>query len=262
VFGPIDVAVQRAFALAPGLAQAHTQNGFKLFWFDYNWSEAEREFRRALTANPSVALAQNGLAQLLMAQDRSEQGLAHMRLARQLDPMSPLLNGLEASYLIDAGRINEARTRLTRVFEVAPNFWLNHVAQAQLHLTQQQPELGLAALRRAVVLTDGGTQPISLLGMHLARLGQREEAGQILSQLLVRAKMRYVPPTSLAAVYAGLGEIVNALAALEQAYAVRDQRMVFLKDDPRWTGLRTESRFMALMRKLKLDRFGPGLAVL
>jgi hypothetical protein len=84
----------------------------------------------------------------------------------------------------------------------------------------------------------------------------------ILNQLLVRARTRYVPPSSLATVYAALGETEPALDALDRAFLTRDTRLVFLKDDMRLVGLRNEPRFVTLVRKLKLDRFGPGLAPL
>ena len=84
----------------------------------------------------------------------------------------------------------------------------------------------------------------------------------ILMRLLTRAKSRYVPPSSLAAVYAALGEVEPALDALDLAFLTRDTRLTFLKDDPRLAGLRNEPRFVALIHKLKLDRFEPGLAPL
>lgn len=257
---PADVAVRRALALAPGLAEAHAQNGFRLYWYDFNWPEAEKEFRVALAANPNVVSAQMGLAILMLTQDRIDEGFQHLQLARELDPLSPLFNTLEASYLLDAGRHDEARARLQRAFDVAPNFWVAHMTQGLLYLAQLQPEQGIAALRRAVTLADGSTGPASLLGMHLARLGQRDEARAILDQLVVLSMTRYVPPTRLAAVQAALGDMAQALDSLDQAYAVRDQRMIFLKDDPRWDGLRQEPRFKALMLKLRLDRFGKGLS--
>lgn len=260
VFEPVDVALRRALALAPGLAEAHAQNGFRLYWYDFNWPEAEREFRLALATNPNVVHGQLGLAMLMLTQDRIEQGFVHLRLARELDPMSPLLNSLEASYLLDAGRFDEASARLKRAFDVAPNFWVAYLAQALLHQAQGQPQEGIAALRRAVALSDGTTGPVSLLGMHLARNGQEAEARAILNQMLAQSKTRYVPPTSLAAVQAALGEVAPALDELERAYAVRDQRLIFLKDDPRWSGLRQQPRFVALLHKLKLDGYGRGLS--
>ena len=69
-----------------------------------------------------------------------------------------------------------------------------------------------------------------------------------------------MPPSSLAAVHVALGQVEPALDALDRAFQTRDTRLTFLKDDARLAPLREEPRFVALMRKLKLDRFGPGLA--
>jgi tetratricopeptide (TPR) repeat protein len=260
VFEPARVAVQRALVLAPNLAEALAEKGFSLYHFEFDWTGAEREFRRALAVNPNVAVAHYGLAQLLMTQDRPDEGFTHLRLARELDPMSPFLNTLEASYLLAAGRREEARARLNRAFDIAPDFYLAHRTQGLLYLAEQQPELAIASLRRAVALADGNTRPRALLGMHLARLGQQDETRAILNDLLNVAKTRYVPPLSLAVLYAALGENALALDALERAFAVRDTQLVFLKEDSRWSSLRKEPRFAALMQKLKLDRYGPGLS--
>jgi DNA-binding winged helix-turn-helix (wHTH) protein/TolB-like protein/Flp pilus assembly protein TadD len=262
VFEPAHFAVQRALAAVPNLAEARTEQAFKLYWFDFDWPGAESEFRRALAINPNIAMAHFGLASLLLNQDGRDEGFVEMRTARELDPMSPVLNTLEAAYLLEAGRRDEARARLNRALDIAPRFWLAHCTQGLLLLTDQQPDAAIAEMRRAVVLADGTSRPIALLGIYLARLGQIEEARKILNQLLALEKARYVPPTSLAAVYAALGEVEPALDALDRAFLTRDTRLSFLKDDSRLTGLREEPRFVALLHKMKLDRFGPGLAPL
>ena len=260
VFEPAHFAVQRALAVVPNLAEARTEQAFKLYWFDFDWPGAESEFRRALAINPNIAMAHFGLASLLLNQDRPDEGFAQMRTARELDPMSPGFNTLEAGYLLEAGRRDEARARLNRALDIAPNFWLAHCTRGLLYLADQQPDNAIAEMRRAVVLADGNSRPNALLGVYLARLGQIEEARKVLNQLLALEKTRYVPPTSLAAVYAALGDVGPALDALDRAFLTRDTRLTFLKDDPRLAGLREEPRFVALIHKLKLDRFGPGLA--
>ena len=260
VFGPARAAVSRALALAPKLAEAVSQQGFAFYYFDFDWPAAEREFRRALAINSNVAMAHFGLAQILLTQDRPREGLAHLRVARELDPMSAFFNMLEASYLLASGQREQARARLSRAFDIAPDFFLAHRAQAMLHFADQRPDLAIASLRRAVANADGTTRPSALLGMYLARAGQRDEARAILDQMLGRASQSYVPSFSLAVLHAALGETGLALDGLERALAVRDPQLVFLKDDPRWSGLRGEPRFAALMQRLKLDRYGPGLS--
>jgi DNA-binding winged helix-turn-helix (wHTH) protein/TolB-like protein/tetratricopeptide (TPR) repeat protein len=262
VFEPAAVAVQRALALAPNLAEARAEQAFRLYWFDFDWGGAEREFRRVLAINPNVAAAHFGLASLLLNQDRPDEGFAQMRVARELDPMSSVLNTLEAAYLLEAGRYDEARARLNRALDVAPRFWLAHCTLGLLHVVDQQPAKAIAEMRNAVALADGNSRPSALLAIHLAHLGQTQEARAILMQLLARARSRYVPPSSLAAVHLALGEVAPALDALDLAFVTRDTRLSFLKDDARLAALRKEPRFVALMHKLKLDGFGPGLAPL
>ena len=262
VFGPAAVAIQRALALVPNLAEARTEQAFRLYWFDFDWVAAEREFRWVLASNPNVSMAHFGLSGLLLNQGRLGEGFAQIRIARELDPMSPVLNTLEADYLLEAGRHDEARARLRRGLDIAPEFWLAHCVQGFLHLVDQEPDKAIAEMRNAARLANGNSRPEAVLAIYLARLGQKEEARAILARLLERAKSHYLPPSSLAAVHVALGEVEPALDALDRAFLTRDTRLTFLKDDPRLAALRGEPRFAALMGKLNLDRYGPGLAPL
>ncbi|MDR7298291.1 TolB-like protein/DNA-binding winged helix-turn-helix (wHTH) protein/Tfp pilus assembly protein PilF [Pelomonas aquatica] len=260
VFEPARQAVQRALALAPDLAEALSEQGFSRYYFDFDWPGAEQRFRRALAVNPNVAMAHFGLAQLLLTQDRPDEGMRHLRLARELDPMSAFLNALEAGYLLARGERDAARLRLQRALDIAPDFYLAHRTQALLHLADGRNDLALTELRQMAAGAGGNSRPQALLGMHLARLGHTAEARAILDRLLQRASRGYVPPISLAVLHAALGETALALDALERAHAAHDTQLVFLKDDPRWAPLRGQPRFIALLRQLKLDRYGPGLS--
>lgn len=262
VFEAANTALKRSLALVPDLPHARSGMGFSRFWYDFDWPAAETEFQTALAANSSVVSAHWGLAQMLLTQGRVAQGLRHMQAARELDPMSPVLNTLEASFLRDKGDLDQARRRLDRALAIAPDQWLTQVALGLQHEAEDQPERALSALRHAVVLAEGSSRASAVLAVHLAATGKAEpiaEARTILGQLLVQSRLRFVPPTSIAAVQAALGEVEPALSALERALAVRDTRLVYLNSDPHWTSLRREPRFASLLRALKLDRLGPGL---
>ena len=253
-------AMRRALALAPNLSAALSEHAYSLYYFEFDWPGAEREFRRALKFNPNFAQAHFGLAQLLLTQDRPDEGYGHLRRARELDPMSAFFNAIEAGFLHALGRREEARARLQRAFDIAPDFFMVHRTQAVIDLAEGRPEPAIAALRRAAEQTHPNSRPRALLGMHLARLGRHEEARTILEDLRQQAGSRYVPMFSIAVLHAALGDNASALDALEAAYVARDPQLVALKDDPRWAGLRREPRFTALMRTMKLDRYGPGLS--
>lgn len=257
--GDIRTAAKRALALAPLFADAHAALGSLKFFHDYDWPGAERELRRALALNPNVAQAHLLLGQMLVTQDRIVEGFAHLRAARELDPSQPVYSALEASFLLAGGRRDEGRARLDRTLEIAPHLPLASLVQAQLLFDERRPEEALAALRRAVALSGGATLFDALLGVYLARAGRADEARAILTRLQALSATRHLAPTALAALHAALGEPDAALDALDVAYARHDPRLVFLKDAPYWESLRKEPRFVALMKRLRLDAFGPGL---
>jgi tetratricopeptide (TPR) repeat protein len=182
-----------------------------------------------------------------------------MRQTVELDPMSPVFSVIEASYLLDLGRHAEAQRRLDAALALAPNLWPMHVVLGRLRLAEGRVDEGIAALRRAAALGGGSSRPQAVLGVHLAAVGQRDETRLLLEALEARSRARFVPPTSIAALHAALGQTGPALDALDAAVAVHDTRVIFLKDDPHWSGLRQEPRFIALKKRLGLDRFGAGL---
>jgi TolB-like protein/tetratricopeptide (TPR) repeat protein len=257
-FQPAKVAAQRALELAPRLAEAHACLGWIRFWYDFDWPGAESKFREALALNANVVEAHFGLGLLLLSLDRPDEGFSHIRWARELDPLSLILNTLEAGFLIDRGQRAEAASRLQRVFEIEPDFWVAHLTQAGLYMAEGRADEALAAVRRADALADGSSQATAVLGLILVRLGKRDEARAVLARLVALQRTRYVPPTTVAAIAAAFGDAGPALDALELAYAVRDTRLVYLKDDGRWSTLRRQPRFVSLLRRMKLDQFGPG----
>jgi DNA-binding winged helix-turn-helix (wHTH) protein/TolB-like protein/Tfp pilus assembly protein PilF len=260
VFEPAETAARRAVALAPTLAEGHAGLAWIDFWYHFNWPGAERRFRHALALNPNVAEAHFGLGLLLLSLDRPDEGLSHLASARRLDPLSLILNTLEAAYLLAHGRRAQADVRLASAFEIEPDFWIAHLTQSVFHMADGHADRALASLRRADALADGSTQATALLGAQLAHMGHEADARAILQRLRSLERERYVPPTSTAAVLAALGEKAAALETLERAYVVRDTRLVYMKDDGRWRTLRDEPRYVALLQQMKLDKAGPGRA--
>lgn len=260
VFGDSDAALARALALVPELPSARAGRGFTRFWYEFDWPRGEQEFRAALTANPSEPSAHHGLAMLLVTRGEIDEGLDHARQARELDPMSPVLQLTEAGYLLHANRAAEAQRRIERALDLAPQQWLAHATQALWHFAVRDNSAGIAALRRSAELGTTSSRPQALLGLHLARLGQADEAHRQLELLLARHGQRYVPGTSLAAVQAALGDREAALASLERAQAERDCRLIFLTGDPAWRSLRDEPRLLTLIDRLGLKGRAPGLS--
>jgi DNA-binding winged helix-turn-helix (wHTH) protein/tetratricopeptide (TPR) repeat protein len=260
VFPRYRQVVLRALALAPNLAEAHAQLGWIHFWHDFDWPQAERVFRHAIALNPNVVGARFGLGFLLLTLDRCDEGIDQVRLARELDPLSLIVNTMEASFLFGMGRRVEASARLERALQIDPDFWVAHMTRATFHLADGALEAAIDALASADERAYQSTQAAALLGATLARAGRSDEARAVLARLQALSLTRYVPPTSLAALCAALGEPDAALTLLERAFEQRDVRLAYMKDDPRWAELRGQARFRTLLRRMKLDRYGPGVS--
>ena len=253
-FEPAKVAVQRALELAPSLAEAQSGLAWIKYWYEFDWIGAEQTFRAALRLNPNVSEAHFGLGMLLMSVfGRLDEGYAHLKAARLLDPMSLIVNTIEASYLVGSGDLAQGSSRLNRVLEIDPDFWVAWMVSADVALERHRPDDALAAMRRACTLADGSSQALASLGLYLGQTGRRDEAKGILSTLLAQSQVRYVPPTTIAALHAGLGETDQALDALERALSVRDTRLIYLRSDDRWISLRAHPRFVDLQRRMNLD---------
>jgi DNA-binding winged helix-turn-helix (wHTH) protein/TolB-like protein/Tfp pilus assembly protein PilF len=244
---------ERAVQLDPGLAEGHAGVGWVRFWRDWDWAAAATAFERALALNASEANAHLGYSQLLSTLARPADALRHLREARESDPMSLILLTIESSSLAAAGRREEAAERLQRVFDIEPEFWVAHMAQGGMRLSEGRAAEAIDSLERADHLSDGSSQAAASLGFALARLGQTERAGVLLRRLEAASESRYVPPTSIGLIHAGLRDKEAALAALQRGLAVRDVRMTLVASDGRWSLLRDDPRYADVLRQMKLS---------
>lgn len=246
-------AAQKALEIDKDLADAHSVLGWVAFWYEWNWPDAEKEFRRAIELNPSVAEAHLGYAHLLSNTGRNAEAVEQGRLARELDPLSPLVNTITAGFLANDRRGDEARALLNRVLEMDPDFWVAHLMRGGSALGAGNYPAAIAEFTLAKENSGGSMQAVSMLGYTLAKSGDRTGAQRILDDTLSQAERRYVPATSIATLYIGLGDSADALTWLERAYDQRDVRMAFLKVDRRWDPLRAEPRFVVLTREIGLQ---------
>jgi TolB-like protein/Tfp pilus assembly protein PilF len=252
-------AAQKAIDLDDGLAEAHTALGATEFWYDWNWTAAENQYKRALELNPNSVDTHMFYAHLLSIIGRHAEALAEIKRAREIDPYSPFVNSLEGQLLIYAGKPDEALARLRETIDLAPGFWFPHLFIASAYCEKGMFAESIAEARRSTELSGGQnidsggqTNSISLEGYVLAKWGKRDEARAILDRLLKlsESKARYIPPYHIAMLYNGLGEREQALTWLERGIDQRDPKMVFLKVEPKWNNLRNEPRFIALIRRL------------
>ena len=243
-------AAAKAIEIDDNLSEGHTALGMSLFWGEWNWREAEKQYKRALELDPNEVNAHIFYAHFLSNLGRHDEALAEIKRARELDPLFPFAGALEGQFLNHAGRTDEALERLKKTFELAPNFWMPHLFAASAYTEKGMYAEAVAEARKAKELAPVLTVSIAFEGDALAKSGKRDEAQALLDELLKLSTTRSVPADHIAIIYNGLGETDKALDWLEKAYEQRDPKMAFLKVAPVWNNLRNEPRFIELMKRM------------
>ncbi len=247
-------AALRAIELNDTLSEAHANLGHVLFWYDWDWSAAENQFKRALELDPNSADARQFYAHLLSNTGRHAEALAEIKRAREIDPLNLRVGALEGLFLFHAGRTDEAIDRWHKTLALDSNYRLANMFAVRAYIEKGMFVEALSATRKARELSAVSTEPIAYGTYALAKSGEAAEARAALDELRGLSKTRWVPPYNFALVHNALGESDEALGYLEKAFAEKDVRMVFLKVEPKWNNLRSEPRFIDLMRRMRLEQ--------
>ncbi|HET7452917.1 MAG TPA: protein kinase [Thermoanaerobaculia bacterium] len=249
-FGKARAAVEKALALDPGLADAHSVAATLKFMCDYDWKGAEKEFELALTLAPGNADIYDRYGWLCSALGRRDDAIRLVARAQELDPLAHRSD--LASELLRAGRYGEAIEAAQRVVEFEPEFSRGHSILGWARILSGHPAEGIPELERAVALSPGSTLFLCQLGQAYAMAGRTDDARRILERISGMEKDRYVSPYHVAYVYTGLGENEKAMDLLEKAYRERAGAIYGIKGSFLFTSLRLHPRFHALLAKMNL----------
>lgn len=199
-------AARRAVEIDDGLAEAHAASGLISFWYDWDFGEAEDQFKRAVELDPNSADARQAYATLLSYTGRHAEALVEIKHARELDPLNVRTGAVEGAMLIYAGRPDEALARLQKTLELEPDYWFARQYVASAYIEKGMFAEAAAEARKARELSGVSTRPTGFLGYALAKSGRRAEARAEVEGLLRLSKERYVSPYNIAMIYDGLGE--------------------------------------------------------
>jgi len=249
-FPKAEVAARKALALNDRLAEAHASLAFVKHRYEWDWSGAEAEFRRAIELNPNYAPAHQWYSSFLVAMGRTEESIAEAKQTRKLEPLSLIINSQLGWVFYLARQYPLAVEQCQMTLELDPNFF---VARRYLGLAYEQEGLhdkAVAELQKAAVLSGGSPLTRAELAHGYAMSGRRAEARKVLEELRERSKREYISSYFVATIYAGLGSKDQAFAWLQKAFEDRADELVFLKADPRFDPLRSDPRFQDLLRRM------------
>jgi TolB-like protein/Tfp pilus assembly protein PilF len=244
-------AVRKALELDPDLADAHVLLG-NLQQEQFHWADAEVEYRRALELSPNDADAHAGLSFWLLSQGRTDEALAWTKRGRELDPLS--VTGANIAWILfQSHRYSEAIRELRSVIAVDPDDSgaLTYLGFALI--ANNQPADAIPALQHAISISKGSPAAVGVLIRGYAHAGRRADALRLLAELQQQRKTGYVPAGAFVNAYLGLGDNDEAFTWLEEAYKEQSSILQFLKVHPFFDPIRSDPRFVNLLRRVGLD---------
>src|SRR5262245_35340694 len=243
---------RKALELDESLPSAHASLAWTLFIYDWQWDEAEREFRRAIELNPRYASAHQWFAFLLAARGQFDAALLEGHSAIELDPASVSARRALGWIYYYARRYNQAREHLARAIEMNPMAVESIRMLGSTLALQGETTEAERVLREALTLPGASAYSTATLGWLLAQSGKRPEAEQLLQELESERRRGYVSPVAFAILHIGLGNLQDALTWTERAYDERRGWLVYANVNPIFDSLRKEPGFRALVAKMGL----------
>jgi len=243
-------AASRALEVDDTLAEAHASLAMVHFEFDWNWRAAEASFTRAIDLNPGYATAHQWYGGYLSAMGRVEEAHREAERAKELDPLSGIVNTWAGLRFYYERENDSALEQYSSALEVAPNFVPLHWHLGWAYEYAEQHAAAIEQYQVAIRLS--GDRPLYLAALARAYAGasQTEEAQERLGKLHTLSERQYVPAYEIATIYMSLGQFDLAFEWLERAYEERSPRLAYLNVEPRLDTVRSDPRFQDLRRRM------------
>ncbi len=240
----------KALQLDDSLAEAHNSLAYTKLNYDWDWAGSEEQFRRSLKLNPNYANAHHWYAHLLLSAGRFDEALAESNRALELDQLSPIMNVHLGWHYYFTRQYDRALEQLNKTLELDPNYglayWYRGLAYEQKHM---YPE-ALREMAHGKELLKGNIVIESDIARLYAVSGNRAQAEMVITNLKRLSRRKYVNSFEIAIIYVGLGQKDEAFGWLENAYRERSDLLVYLKVDPRLDSIRSDTRFVDLVRRV------------
>jgi len=243
-----QAAIAKALAIDENLAEAHLQQAWIRFWFDWDWKGAETEFRRAIELNPGDSPAHRMYSYYLTLMARTEEALAEDRRAIDLAPLDTLPAIHLARIYLNARQPAKALEQSNRVLKMDPAFNGSYLFIARSYEAQKNWPEAIAAFEKTKSVYS--VWYVAESGRILAESGRRTEADSSLKRLRELSQRTYVSPVHFATLHAALGERQLAFDWLEKAYRERATALAYLAVDYEFDSLRPDPRFQDLLRRV------------
>ena len=250
VFPRAKVAAQKALELDDTLSEAHNSLALIIANYDWDWARSEQEYKRALELNPSYVTAHIWHAFHLVYGGNFPDAIVEARRAQELDPLSLITSTTVANILYDGQKYDEAIEENRKVLDLDPGFRWAHHSIGEDYVEKGMFKEGIAELTMGLDPERRNPHFLGKLAYGMARGGDRSGAVKIIEDMIRQSRQRYIPPSQIAAVYAGLGDKEQVMAWLEKAYTMRDSWLPGIGVDAPFNPLHSDPRFREFVARI------------
>jgi tetratricopeptide (TPR) repeat protein len=243
-------AALKALEIDSTLAEAYTSLAMVKGAYEWDWPGAESDLKRAIELNPGYATAHHWYAYQLSGLGRHDEAIAEIKIAQELDPLSLVISRNLGLFFYSARQYDKAIEALQKTMDMDPNFSEVHLILGLTYLQMSMYEEALIEFQKERSQAGSG---IIWIGITYAKMGRREEALQLVGDLIKRSKEEYVSPVGMARLYFALGENDQGFKWLDKAYEERDSWLWDIKVIPLDDNIRSDPRFKAMLKKMGLE---------
>ncbi len=247
-------AAQKALGLDPDSASAHNTLASVALEYDWNFAEAEKEFKFVTGLAPNYPWGHHCYAHFLLAMGRNDEAAVESRFVTDINPMNWFGFACVSWHEVVAGNSDGTEKYSMRALSLGAPDQLVRMSRGWSYQVQRRFDLAIPELQRAVVGWKNAVFPTAALAHAYAAAGQAAAAREVLDRLLARSKAEYVSPYEIAVVYAGLGDRDRAFQWLDKALDDRSSLLVYWRMDPRIWSLRSDPRVPALLRRMNFPQ--------
>jgi len=246
-------AALQALEIDNTISEVHTSLAAIFRYYDWDWKEAEKKFKRALELNPNNATAHHWYAFYLTIFARFDEAIKEIKRAQELDPLSSIINTDIGMILYYARQFDEAKEQCFKTLEIDPNFWKVYLCLGMVYIQKELYKEAIVELEKAIKINPFDQRSLAYLGYAWGMLGRKDQTLKVLDELLKQAKEKYVCAVDIATLYISIEEEEEAIAWLEKAYEEHEPLFTFARVRPTFDALRSNTKFKELLEKIDLE---------
>jgi len=250
------IYAQKAIELDDTISESHFSLALVQLFYDWDWDEAYRSFKKALKINPGSADVHHTYAIYLTVVGRLNEALDEIKKAHLLDPLSLTINMQLGTTYYYLNRAEEAIDQCRKTLELDPGFRSAFYDMSWIYMSKGETQKAIELIKEAQRLAGNELKGVTALGYAYAKAGQPEKAEECIAKLLKRKdlEMQANLNMDLAIIYLGLEDYDKVFHYLNLAYEDRIGGLIYLNVSPEWAHLKSDPRFKEIIRKIGIDR--------